>query len=113
MRAAGCAGLLAEAYGRTAIGDAEPAAACAFAPLAPRVAHLRQRGMILAFDVPEAPPRFAERFHLAARAHELLIRPIGSTVYLMPPYLIDDATAAFLAGAVTRTLDDVLNDVPA
>ncbi len=85
----------------------------AFAPLAPRVAHLRQRGMILAFDVPEAPPRFAERFHLAARAHELLIRPIGSTVYLMPPYLIDDATAAFLAGAVTRTLDDVLNDVPA
>ena len=80
----------------------------AFAPLAPRVAHLRQRGMILAFDVPEGPPRFAERFHLAARAHELLIRPIGHTVYLMPPYLIDDATAAFLAEAVTATLNDVL-----
>jgi len=80
----------------------------AFAPLTPRVAHLRQRGMILAFDVPEAPPRFAERFHLAARAHELLIRPIGNTVYLMPPYLIDDATAAFLAQAVTATLNDVL-----
>ena len=82
----------------------------AFAPLAahPRVQHLRQRGMILAFDVADAPPRFAERFHLAARAHELLIRPIGSTVYLMPPYLIDDATAAFLAGAVTATLNDVL-----
>ncbi|PTT90243.1 adenosylmethionine--8-amino-7-oxononanoate aminotransferase BioA, partial [Pelomonas sp. HMWF004] len=83
----------------------------AFAPLAARVTHLRQRGMILAFDVPNTPPRFAERFHLAAREHELLIRPIGSTVYLMPPYLIDDATAAFLAEAVTRTLDDVLNDV--
>lgn len=80
----------------------------AFAPLAPRVAHLRQRGMILAFDVPDAPPRFAETFHLKARAHELLIRPIGSTVYLMPPYLIDDATAAWLAGAVTATLNDVL-----
>ncbi len=80
----------------------------AFAPLSSRVAHLRQRGMILAFDVPEAPPRFAERFHLAARAHELLIRPIASTVYLMPPYLIDDATAAFLAQAVTATLNDVL-----
>jgi adenosylmethionine-8-amino-7-oxononanoate aminotransferase len=80
----------------------------AFAPLTSRITHLRQRGMILAFDVPEAPPRFAERFHLAARAHELLIRPIGSTVYLMPPYLIDDATAAFLAGAVTATLNDVL-----
>lgn len=79
-----------------------------FAPLAPRVKHLRQRGMILAFDVPEAPPRFAEAFHLKARAHELLIRPIGSTVYLMPPYLIDDATAAWLAEAVTATLNDVL-----
>ncbi len=80
----------------------------AFAPLASRVAHLRQRGMILAFDVPNAPPRFAETFHLKARAHDLLIRPIGSTVYLMPPYLIDDETAAFLAEAVTATLHDVL-----
>ncbi|MCY4745202.1 adenosylmethionine--8-amino-7-oxononanoate transaminase [Pelomonas sp. UHG3] len=80
----------------------------AFAPLAGRVTHLRQRGMILAFDVPNAPARFAETFHLKARAHELLIRPIGSTVYLMPPYLIDDTTAAFLAQAVTATLNDVL-----
>jgi adenosylmethionine-8-amino-7-oxononanoate aminotransferase len=80
----------------------------AFAPLASRVTHLRQRGMILAFDVPESPPRFAEHFHLAARAHELLIRPIGNTVYLMPPYLIDDATAAFLADAVSQTLNNVL-----
>jgi adenosylmethionine-8-amino-7-oxononanoate aminotransferase len=80
----------------------------AFAPLASRVTHLRQRGMILAFDVPNTPPRFAEAFHLKARAHELLIRPIGNTVYLMPPYLIDDATAAFLAQAVTATLNDVL-----
>ena len=84
------------------------ALARAFAPLAPRVSHLRQRGMILAFEVPNAPARFAETFHLKARAHELLIRPIGSTVYLMPPYLIDDATAAFLADAVAQTLNDVL-----
>lgn len=84
----------------------------AFAPLAndERVEHLRQRGMILAFDVRQdlVGERFAERFHLAARAHELLIRPIGRTVYLMPPYLIDDATAAFLAHAVLQTLNDVL-----
>lgn len=83
----------------------------AFAPLAshPRVAHLRQQGMVLAFDVSEPGPRFAERFHLAARAHELLIRPIGGTVYLMPPYLIDAETAAFLASAVRLTLDEVLS----
>jgi adenosylmethionine-8-amino-7-oxononanoate aminotransferase len=84
----------------------------AFAPLQrdARVEHLRQRGMILAFDVkPELlGERFSERFHLAARAHELLIRPIGGTVYLMPPYLIDAATAQFLADAVTQTLNEVL-----
>jgi adenosylmethionine-8-amino-7-oxononanoate aminotransferase len=84
----------------------------AFAPLQSdaRVEHLRQRGMILAFDVkPELlGERFSERFHLAARAHELLIRPIGGTVYLMPPYLIDAATAQFLADAVTQTLNEVL-----
>ncbi|MDC8771837.1 adenosylmethionine--8-amino-7-oxononanoate transaminase [Roseateles albus] len=82
----------------------------AFAPLAahPRVAHLRQLGMVLAFDVQDAGLRFAERFHLAARSHQLLIRPIGNTVYLMPPYVIDAAAAAFLAQAVRLTLDEVL-----
>jgi len=86
----------------------------AFAPLAAHsnVQHLRQLGMILAFDVQEAGLRFAERFHLAARAHELLIRPIGNTVYLMPPYVIDANTAAFLARAVTLTLDEVLSQLP-
>ncbi len=86
----------------------------AFAPLVahPRVAHLRQQGMVLAFDVTDPGLRFAERFHLAARAHELLIRPIGNTVYLMPPYVIDAAMAAFLAQAVTRTLEEVLAQMP-
>lgn len=83
----------------------------AFAPLAndPRVAHLRQRGMILAFDVVPTVERFAEKFHLAARQHELLIRPIGQTVYLMPPYLIDARAASFLATAVRLTLEEVLH----
>lgn len=76
----------------------------------PRVEHLRQRGMILAFDVRGPGTNFAERFHLAARRHELLIRPIGATVYAMPPYLIDEAAAAFVADAVERTLGEVLSD---
>lgn len=88
--------------------------AAAFAPLAgdPRVRHLRQRGMILAFDVVHAGERFAERFHLHARRHGLLIRPIGATVYLMPPYLIDADAARFLFEAVTATLEDTLHHVP-
>lgn len=82
----------------------------AFAPLGsdPRLRDLRQTGLVLAFEVREPGERFAERFHLAARRHELLIRPIGSTVYLMPPYLIDAPTAQWLAQAVRATLDEVL-----
>ncbi|MBV8503152.1 MAG: adenosylmethionine--8-amino-7-oxononanoate transaminase [Paucibacter sp.] len=81
----------------------------AFEPLARdnRIRHFRQHGMVLAFDMAQPGERFAERFHLAARRHELLIRPIGGTVYLMPPYLIDAETAQWLAHAVTATFQDV------
>ena len=75
-----------------------------------RIEHMRQRGMIWAFDVREAHAgvRFAERFHLAGRAQGLLIRPIGRTVYLMPPYLLDDEHIAYLAERVVATLHAVL-----
>ncbi len=81
----------------------------AFAGLAGdnRVQHWRQRGLVLAFDVKQPAPRFAEAFHLAARERELLIRPIGGTVYLMPPYLIDAPTAQWLASTVLATLNDI------
>lgn len=75
-----------------------------------RLEHVRHRGMIWAFDVrPEfAGERFAERFHLAGRAQGLLIRPIGRTVYLMPPYLLNEEHVAFLATRTLATLDAVL-----
>ncbi|MDQ0036175.1 adenosylmethionine-8-amino-7-oxononanoate aminotransferase [Variovorax boronicumulans] len=71
------------------------------------VDHLRQRGMITAFDVREPGARFAERFHLAARANGLLMRPIGSTVYLMPPYVIDDDEIDRLVDGTLATLQAV------
>jgi adenosylmethionine-8-amino-7-oxononanoate aminotransferase len=79
-----------------------------------RLEHLRQIGMVWAFDVrePFAGARFAERFHLAGRARELLIRPIGRTVYLMPPYVLDGELSAWLAGRLLATLDDVLRQTP-
>ena len=75
-----------------------------------RLEHVRQRGMIWAFDVREAwaGPRFAERFHLAGRRHGLLIRPIGRTVYLMPPYVLTPELSQWLAGQLLATLDEVL-----
>ena len=84
----------------------------ALAPLHadPRLEHWRHLGMIWAFDVREdiAGERFAERFHAAGRGHGLLIRPIGRTVYLMPPYVIDAALADWLGQRLRATLDDVL-----
>jgi adenosylmethionine-8-amino-7-oxononanoate aminotransferase len=72
------------------------------------VHHLRQRGTITAFDVREPDARFAERFHMAARAHGLLMRPIGATVYLMPPYVIDDGEIDLLVQGTLATLKAVL-----
>ena len=62
-------------------------------PLAdhPRVSHLRQTGMITAFDVDTDDPGFSRRYHLAALEHGVLLRPIGNTVYFMPPYVLTDA----------------------
>jgi len=76
----------------------------------PRIEHPRQIGMIWAFDVREsaAGVRFAERFHLAGRERGLLIRPIGRTVYLMPPYVLDASHVAYLAERTLATLADVL-----
>ena len=82
----------------------------ALAPLAdrPQVTHLRQRGMIAAFDVATADPHFSRRFYRAALEREELVRPIGNTVYLMPPYIVGDDEIAHLGRAVAGALDAAL-----
>lgn len=76
----------------------------ALAPLAQhaQVRHFRQRGMIWAFDAQTDDTTFARRFFAAALEQELLLRPIGRTVYLMPPYILDEQEIAILGA---RTLD--------
>jgi len=75
-----------------------------------RVLHIRQLGMIRACDVQAdlASKQFAERFHMAAREQELLLRPIGNTLYVMPPFVFDEAQAEWLGERVRNTLDTVL-----
>jgi adenosylmethionine-8-amino-7-oxononanoate aminotransferase len=86
----------------------------ALAPLAnhPQVAHFRQQGMIWAFDAKlddaDASRSFSRRFFSVALQNELLLRPIGRTVYLMPPYVLDDAEIAHMAAATLRTFDQVM-----
>lgn len=85
------------------------ALSAALAPLAEdaRIANFRSRGMIWAFDVKVEPTGFARRFFTAALKHELLLRPIGRTVYLMPPYVLDEAETALLAERTLAVLDEV------
>jgi adenosylmethionine---8-amino-7-oxononanoate aminotransferase len=67
----------------------------------PAVRHLRSRGMILAFDVETGRPDFSRRFFSAALEQGVLLRPIGRTVYFMPPYIVSEAEIAHLMdGAV-------------
>ncbi len=82
----------------------------ALAPLAdhPQVRHLRQRGMIAAFDVATDDPHFSRKFYRAALDRAALIRPIGNTVYLMPPYIVGDDDIAHLARAAQGALEETL-----
>jgi adenosylmethionine-8-amino-7-oxononanoate aminotransferase len=62
------------------------------APLAAhaRVRNFRNLGMIWAFEVDAACQGFAMRAFEAALARGVLLRPIGNTVYFMPPYIVTD-----------------------
>jgi adenosylmethionine---8-amino-7-oxononanoate aminotransferase len=71
----------------------------------PRVTQCRQRGMIWAFEVTDAAPDFGRRFFSAALAQGLLLRPIGNTIYFMPPYVIEEAEFAQLVAGTLACLD--------
>ena len=77
-----------------------------------RVRHFRQRGMIWAFDAIEPDPAraatFSRRFFAAALENELLLRPIGTTVYLMPPYILSDEETVLLAARTRKVFDQVM-----
>jgi adenosylmethionine-8-amino-7-oxononanoate aminotransferase len=75
----------------------------------PRVRHFRNTGMIWAFEVESSDPAFSRTFFQEALRRELLLRPIGNTVYFMPPYVIGEEEITLLAG---RTLD-VVENLPA
>jgi len=71
----------------------------------PKVKNFRHTGMIWAFEVETSDPQFARNFYQAALARELLLRPIGNTVYFMPPYVLNDEHMALLARATLEVLE--------
>lgn len=67
----------------------------------PAVYNWRNTGMIWAFEVTTPHADFAQRCFALGLQHELLLRPMGNTVYFMPPYVINEDEMQLLA---TRTL---------
>jgi adenosylmethionine---8-amino-7-oxononanoate aminotransferase len=78
----------------------------------PQVKNFRRRGMIWAFDAivddPGAASAFSHRFFVEGLQQELLLRPIGSTVYLMPPFILDDEEIDLLAARTQSVFEKVI-----
>jgi adenosylmethionine---8-amino-7-oxononanoate aminotransferase len=74
----------------------------------PRVRNSRRLGMIWAWDISDAPAGFSRTFALRALSHGVLLRPIGNTVYAMPPYVLNRGELQHLAEATHAALVDTL-----
>ncbi len=77
-----------------------------------QIRHFRNKGMIWAFDVvmeTKEQTVFPRRFFEKGLEHELLIRPIGHTVYLMPPYTLNEKEIVLLAEKTQAVVEEVVN----
>ena len=90
----------------------ELANAFAWAKTDSRIEHWRQQGMILAFDVKSDYLKKSKMFAREMFSHSLdqgiLIRPIGNTIYVMPPYILLPEETIELGSAVKRALEKTL-----
>lgn len=73
----------------------------------PRVSHFRHLGMIWAFEVNNAQPGFSMQWHHAALKLGVLMRPIGNSVYFMPPYVIAHEEMEQMAKCALTLIDQL------
>jgi adenosylmethionine-8-amino-7-oxononanoate aminotransferase len=73
----------------------------------PRVRNFRNTGMIWAFEVRDTEPGFARRLYHMGLEAGLLLRPIGNTVYFMPPYVITEAEISWMMETSYKLIDAV------
>ena len=77
-----------------------------------RIESWRQQGMILAFDVKHSNLKnvniFPREMFSASLKEGVLIRPIGNTIYVMPPYILSTEETLQMGDAVQRALEQVL-----
>lgn len=81
----------------------------------PNVAQIRQHGLTAAIDIapangqPEWPveARMGWQVCLAARAHQLILRPLGNSLLIVPPLIISQPEIRFMCERIIHTLDSV------
>lgn len=77
-----------------------------------RIEHWRQQGMILAFDIKEdflkSASTFPREMFATSLEEGILIRPIGNTIYVMPPYILSAEETLQMGKSVQRALEKVL-----
>jgi adenosylmethionine---8-amino-7-oxononanoate aminotransferase len=78
-----------------------------------RIEYWRQQGMILAFDVKsqhlENPSKFPRDLFTSGLNNGVLIRPIGNTVYVMPPYILSTEETQKMGVAIESALEQTLS----
>jgi adenosylmethionine-8-amino-7-oxononanoate aminotransferase len=86
--------------------------AFAWAKTDSRIKHWRQQGMILAFDIKHEylknPKIFPRQMFANSLDKGVLIRPIGNTIYVMPPYILSSEETMQLGNAVHLALEKTL-----
>jgi adenosylmethionine-8-amino-7-oxononanoate aminotransferase len=106
---AACAVL--DIFEREGVIAANERKAARFLSLAQPLAHhrhvrdFRHLGMIWAFEVETADRAFAARAFELALARGVLLRPIGRTVYFLPPYVIGEAEFSELVACAMEIAD--------
>jgi adenosylmethionine-8-amino-7-oxononanoate aminotransferase len=77
-----------------------------------RFSNVRQLGTISAFELSNVQPGYLADIALTLRAQLLergvLLRPLGSTVYVMPPYCTTYDELKFVYSAIVETVGEVL-----
>ena len=63
--------------------------------------------MIWAFEVETSDPDFAGNFFQIGLSQKLLLRPLGNTVYFMPPYVINEEEMNLLVNGTLHILNSL------
>jgi len=76
----------------------------------PLLTHFRFCGTIAAFDLAEGQANYYSELPAKLRSkfieQNLLLRPLGNTIYLLPPYCIDADTLDSVYATIRRTVDE-------